>query len=209
MKGKILILTILLGVSGATFSQDQGDKTRDLDQQFERDMEGYREAMREAIERNKQIMEQILSSDFFEKMEEDHQNFLKGLDHRNLFQDFGKPFFGNKGNDERLKWSETDKERILIVEIGSGERPLDIKIKNNTIHISGEVTKREENKRKEGIHARVFTYQFNETQSLPEDVDGAKAQFEKKGDKLWIRFPKIKEKKKDKMKPRDPFGLSI
>lgn len=217
MKSRTFIFTFILALCALNArmvnAQDQSGQTRDLDQQFERDMEGYRDAMRDAIERNRQIMEQILSSDFFEKMEADHQNFLKGLDHSNLFKDFGRPFFGqNNEKNERLKWSENEKERILIVDIGTGDRPLDIKIKNDMIHIKGEVSKREENKGSDGIHARVYSYQFNESQSLPRDVDGSKAQFEKKGEKLWIRFPKVdisEVKKEKKNKVKDPFGLSI
>ncbi|WP_034729051.1 Hsp20/alpha crystallin family protein [Bacteriovorax sp. BSW11_IV] len=218
MKLMTIIFIFLSILSSPVYSQDN----RSAEEQLQQDMDYYREAMREAIERNRKIMEQMLDSDFFNQLDDDRQNFLKGLDSSDIFKGFGKSFFQNNDRKSHLKWKDSEKERILIVDIGSGEKPLDIKIKDQQIRIKGEVTRKEENKGQGSIHARVYTYSFDETQTLPEDVDGDKATFEQKGSELWIRFPKIdgasvgKEKsniknkvQKDKKRPMDPFGLSI
>lgn len=214
MKLKTIIFIFLTMFSMPIIASDN----RSAQEQLEQDMEYYREAMREAIERNRKIMEQMLDSDFFNQLDDDRQNFLKGLDSSDIFKGLGKSFFDTGKREGHLKWKDNEKERILIVDIGSGEKPLDIKIKDQQIRIKGEITRKEENKGQGSIHARVYSYSFNEIQSLPEDVDADKATFEQKGSELWIRFPKIevntskKEKsdvKKEKKRPMDPFGLSI
>ncbi|MDD0853095.1 hypothetical protein HBN50_08305 [Halobacteriovorax sp. GB3] len=200
---------ILCFVSLSTLAQDQDKAGLSTQEQM-------REAMKRALEENKRIMDKMMNSDFFQSMDSFKDQFFKDFNNRDSFFKGDTDFFKGIEFESNLskKWVDKEEERVLVIEIGEGDRPIDIKIENGQIQLKGEVLKKEESQSENGMRTRQYTYQFNESFPIPKGLSHKKVKFEKKGKELWIRFARLEkvsiEKDKKKRKPLDKdFGLSI
>ncbi|MFZ4712080.1 MAG: hypothetical protein ACOYL6_00075 [Bacteriovoracaceae bacterium] len=79
-------------------------------------------------------------------------------------------------------WEENKNERILAIKPMNKNVPLDIKINNQMISIGAKEEKKE--------HGGGFSSSFMSSTSLPEDVDGNKAQIEQRGEEILVRLPR-------------------
>ena len=95
-------------------------------------------------------------------------------------------------------WRENEKERILVFKLSS-DTPLDIKIKDHTITVKGEVKERVENKSSWGntLSTSIYRFQYGPF-PLPSDINPEEVKVEKKDKdgELLIRFPKVKAAQK-------------
>lgn len=148
------------------------------------------------IDKNRQVIRELLGVDMlgdvskrFEQLmekfgDEDMEKFFKD-DHFDRFMDNWNPFEGL--SDGSSHWMETPKERILIFKHKVPKNaPLDIKIHKGRINIKG---KSETSHEIAGVKSKSIS-SFEQSYSIPDDVDASKASFENKEGEVLIKLPK-------------------
>lgn len=171
------------------------------------------------IDRNRQQIRELLGVDMlgdvskrFEQLmekfgDEDMEKFFKD-DHFDRFMHNLNPFQGLA--DGSSHWMETPKERILIFKHKVPKNaPLDIKIHKGRIEIKGQSETTHE---VAGIKSKSIS-SFEQSYSIPHDVDESKASFENKEGEVLIKFPKkvagktvpkVPKKEEEDLKPLAP-----
>ncbi len=161
--------------------------------------ERMREKMREQMRDSRRIIEQFLSDDMFADMHKQFEDMAKQFEdgRTDQFDQFfddkaierlfgglrGSKAFGMLGSGQS-RWLETPKERILVLKLeASKDTPIDFKIEDSKITISGVV----ERKTNMGVSKRSFKRTFK----IPPDCDPAGAKFENKEGEILIKFPKL------------------
>ncbi|MBH48078.1 MAG: hypothetical protein CME71_07890 [Halobacteriovorax sp.] len=206
------LIAVLLLASAACWSQDQVDQTKPQRTPETRDQrrERMRAQMREQMKESRRILQQFLSDDMFTDMRKQFEQMMDQVDGGSLdgfdsfFDDDAmmKLFGGDRGTKAfgalgtgQSRWIETPKERILILKLEmSKDTPLDFKIEENKLTISGQV----ERKSNRGISKQSFTKIFQ----IPVDCDPSAAKFENKDGEVLIKFPKLVSK--DQRRPVKP-----
>lgn len=172
--------------------------------------ERLRQKMQEQMRESRRIIEQFLSDDMFTDMHQQFEDMMKQFDQGNAdpFEQFfddkamerlfggmrGSKAFGMLGTGQS-RWIETPKERILILKIESTkDSPIDFKIEESTITISGKVSRTS--------NRGVTSHNFKRTFSIPDDCDPTQAKFENKDGEILIKFPKIVAK--ESLRPVKP-----
>lgn len=148
------------------------------------------------IDKNRQAIRELLGVDMlgdvskrFEQLmekfgDQDMEKFFKD-DHFDQFMDNWNPFEGL--SDGHAHWMETPKERILIFKHKVPKNsPLDIKIQKGTIEIKGQSESTHEIA---GVKSKSIS-SFEQSYSIPDDVDASKASFENKEGEVLIKLPK-------------------
>jgi len=172
--------------------------------------ERLRLQMQSQMRDSRRIIEQFLSDEMFTDMHQQFEDMMKQFDNGNAdpFEQFfdektiEKLFGGGRGSKAfgmlgtgQSRWIETPKERILILKIESTkDNPIDFKIENSMITISGKISK--------DSNRGVSTHQFKRSFSIPEDCDPSAAKYENKDGEILIKFPKIAIK--DDLRPVKP-----
>jgi len=140
----------------------------------------------------------------FEKMMEEvdkdlPEHFFKGESFGNVLRGFDLHRGLSSGD---FRWMNTPKERVLIVKVGElKDNAVNIVIKNNSIKISGTITKKTQNKNAQGMNiSRISASSFNKTFSVPSDCAGERAKIENKQGEILIRLPKKKIAKRQQLK---------
>jgi hypothetical protein len=112
-----------------------------------------------------------------------------------LNQGFGG-MFDTSSSGLKMNWSESDQFRILEIAVEDPNLQLDFDINKSRIQIKGTITTSSEYGKS--------TSQFSHSYSVPEDVDGEKAQIEQLDKKIIIKFPIISADSKPKQSPQKP-----
>ena len=133
------------------------------------------------------------NGDIEKKMQEmikrfSQQGGMSGLD----FDDFEGP---NVGESD---WITTEKQKILKIKVKQiKDRPLDIKIEKGTVKIKGEV----ESVSGSGNNKSVKKVNFEQTISIPKDVDQTSPEFENLDGEVLIKFNRLQSSKVKKSVP--------
>lgn len=177
----------------------------------------------ERMQRDHERIRKMLWGDRIESYDEFNKHFEEILKkfHNGSFEDFFKDenfnqFFERMDpyshmNSGEAHWMETPKERILILKIETPkDSPLNIKIEKGLINISGEMERIREQKDAEGkvTHKSRSVTSFNQTFSVPRDVNEGSAKIENDKGEIKIRFTKStgidSKPSQDSLKPLQP-----
>jgi HSP20 family molecular chaperone IbpA len=133
--------------------------------------------------------------DLFGDMEKEMAEALKEATADDYFPSSRNPNFG-------MEWTETKTGRTLLITPQSKDQKLEFDTKPNLVTIKGQSEQRTEN----GIATSSFQNSF----SVPEDVDGTKVKMSQKDGKIVMEFPYknlktiIIPKKEETRKPLPP-----
>tara|TARA_R110000868_G_scaffold242548_1_gene498038 strand:+ start:391 stop:1041 length:651 start_codon:yes stop_codon:yes gene_type:complete len=196
-----ILLALLFLTAIPCWSQEPVDQTKPQRAPETRDQrrERMRAQMREQMKESRRILQQFLSDDMFTDMRKQFEQMMEQVDGGSLddFDSFfdddamlklfggarGTKAFGALGSGQS-RWVETPKERILVLKLEmSKDTPLDFKIEENKLTISGQV----ERKSNRGTSKKSFTKVFQ----IPADCDATAAKFENKDGEILIKFPKL------------------
>jgi HSP20 family molecular chaperone IbpA len=151
-----------------------------------------------------------------EQMRARHREMIKSLmyddvDYDSLFKQMEKSFDGKSFEDMfqgrinpivgEFDWYAEGNFKVLKLKVTQvKDKPLDIKIENQTLKIKGVVESVEntENTKQKSV------VQFERVFSLPDDVDATNPIFENKMGELHIKFPLKKPFNKQNSKPQLP-----
>jgi HSP20 family molecular chaperone IbpA len=186
MKHSIIVFFILVNFSLQAETKKKTEQN-EFDQIQEREME---------------MIRKLLGADHFKQMDERLEMLMKKFMHNNDNDDIDK-FFDRSNFDKFMHdwnphqglddgeshWMETPTERILILKLKqTKDSPINIKIQNNTISVSGKNTE----KSAQGTSISSFS----KSHSVPNDVDANSAEIENKNGDIQVRFKKLTSVKK-------------
>lgn len=178
MKGQLMIYTFTFFffflLNDLTFAQTSPQKIPTRQDEFYQMIEEMRARHREMI---KSLMYDDVDFDsLFKQMEKS----FEGRSFEDMFQGRVNPIVGE------YDWIKEGNFKILKLKVVQvKDKPLDIKIENQTLKIKGVVESIEptQNGKTKSI------VQFERLFSLPEDVDSTNPSFENKAGELLIKFP--------------------
>ena len=115
-----------------------------------------------------------------------------------LSGDMGERWAGKTASNVEFSWREMDGEyQLLITPKGDKDVPLDIKIEDGLVKVSGKVIK-EEIVERDGVKSQSsYLSQFSLAEGIPREADDTKAKITQEGQSVKITFPKISGKAKD------------
>lgn len=192
---KLIVLALFL--SSSVFAQSG----QSYDEQFENQI---KEVMKARDEMLKMLMDDSTSGAFEKRMQDIAKQFEKSG-----FDAFGDNEAAGVGEYD---WVSTDTHKILKLKVKQvKDHPLDIKIEKGMIKIKGKV----ETTRGQGNQKSREQMSFENSFSLPTDVDQNSPEFENKEGEMLIKFKKLvasKEKTpslhRNKEKERQPIGAT-
>jgi HSP20 family molecular chaperone IbpA len=179
---RILFILFVIILSFSTLAAANKKEQNEFDQMQEREME---------------MIRRLLGADHFKQMDERLEMLMKkfmqnsgnvdDIDKffdRSHFDKFMQDWNPHQGlGDGESHWLETPTERILILKLQqSKDSPIDIKIQNNIINVSGK------NVLKTAQGSSISTY--SKSEGVPDDVDANSAEIENKNGDVQIRFKK-------------------
>ena len=107
---------------------------------------------------------------------------------------FGKEIEGMGGpssQDVEFSWSQTEKAHILtITPKGDKETPLEIKVENGQVVVSGKVVKKETINRNGMKSQSSYLSQFTLAEAIPQGADASKSKMQQVDGSIQITFPK-------------------
>jgi len=140
--------------------------------------QGERDFVQDEIKRFEALRKKILSRIFNDPNNEE-DGFENNFDSL-LNQGFGG-MIQSSSSGLKMNWTETEQFRILEIEIEDPNTQVDFDINKTRIQIKGSATTTTEYGKS--------TSQFSHSYSVPDDVDGEKAQIEQKEKMIVIKFP--------------------
>jgi HSP20 family molecular chaperone IbpA len=178
---RILFILFVIILSFSTLAAANKKEQNEFDQMQEREME---------------MIRKLMGADHFKQMDERLEMLMKKFMQNNDNDDIDK-FFDRSHFDKFMKdwnphqslgegeshWLETPTERILILKLKqSKDSPIDIKIQNNMISVSGKSVL------KSASGTSISSY--SKSEGVPDDVDANSAEIENKNGDVQIRFKK-------------------
>ncbi|MDR4503930.1 MAG: Hsp20/alpha crystallin family protein [Candidatus Scalindua sp.] len=104
---------------------------------------------------------------------------------------FKKRFGGGKPGDIQTREDEDFVYYDVVIKDLSNKK-IDIKVEDGQIRISGTIETRSDNKEKDATSSQFYSSTFHRSFPVPNGVDGDRVQMEQEGEKMIIKFPKIK-----------------
>ncbi len=192
-------LIVLMLLTTSLYGQTPAPKTPRQPETRQERRERMRTQMREQMRDSRRIINQFLNDDMFTDMHKQFEDMVKQFEdgRTDQFDQFfddkaierlfgglrGSKAFGMLGSGQS-RWIETPREKILVLKLeASKDTPIDFKIENSSITISGNIEKQTSM----GVSKRSFKKSFN----IPPDCDPTGAKFENKEGEILIKFPKL------------------
>ncbi|GJQ59273.1 MAG: Hsp20/alpha crystallin family protein [Candidatus Scalindua sp. AMX11] len=104
---------------------------------------------------------------------------------------FKKRFGGGKPEDIQTREDDDFIYYDVVIKDLSNKK-LEIKVEGGQIRISGTTETRSDNKEKDATSRQFYSSTFHRSFPVPNGVDGDRVQMEQEGEKMIIKFPKIK-----------------
>jgi hypothetical protein len=188
---RLLILIFGLLVFSAVLADPSQHKILKSDETSQEQAEN--DFVQNEIKRFEALRKKILGR-IFEDSNGEEEGFENNFDSL-MNQGFGG-MIESSSSGLKMNWSETDQFRILEIAVEDPNLQLDFDINKSRIQIKGSVSTSSQ-------YAKS-TSQFSHSYSVPEDVDGEKAQIEQLDKKIIIKFPFISADSKLKQSPQKP-----
>jgi HSP20 family molecular chaperone IbpA len=145
----------------------------------------------EIMKHREEMFRSLLNDDNFGEMEKRMQEMTKHFFDNNSNLNT-QNFFGGTAFGE-YNWLEDEKYRILSLKVKQiKDKPLDIKIEKGQIKIKGDVEASDESGKfpKHSPSKKITKIHFEQTYSIPHDVDEKNPEFENKDGEVLIKFKK-------------------
>jgi hypothetical protein len=190
---KLLIMLVSVLISGAATADPSQHKILKSDDASHEQAE--KDFVQNEIQRFEALRKKILSRIFDDSASEE-DGFESNFDSL-LGQGFGG-MIQSSSSGLKMNWTESDQFRILEIEIADPNIQLDFDINKSRVQIKGTATSTTEYGKS--------TSQFSHSYSVPDDVDGEKAQIEQLDKKIVIKFPFLSTDTKPKQPQQKPVS---
>ena len=220
---KIYLISVFLVLPlGFLYAQKSSNKSNPNKQ---KQFHGVDDLLNQIEKQRKKVLQNIDKlplSDLEKTFNKKFKSLIKKFNH-DSFDDFFKDdyfkrFFKNWGTLKGSKtidhqWIENAKEKILIIDTKSNNNdPVNIEIKKNTITIKGTSTKKISQKTKYGISEEFSRYSFNQSFTVPPNLDPNSANIKNRNGKIMIIFTKqnldYRKLKQNKKRPVKKKGIT-
>ena len=129
-----------------------------------------------------------LSQSLFDQL---HQFFSDGFGRGGTMGFGGTGMAGRVGDNVEFRWTETADAHVLVITPkGDKGTPLDIKIEDGLVKVSGKVVKQEVVERAGVRSQSSYLSQFSLAEGIPQGADESKGKIQQAGQGIKITFPK-------------------
>lgn len=156
--------------------------------------------LRKQMEEDSKKAEKLLNKNFLKKFNDAfkdmNNDFFKTFDQLTNDKDFQDVLKGFQLPDNQInhKWTINKGHRVLTLKMSvKNDAPLEINIEKGKLNIKGTVEKQIESTGPKGKNINTRIYTFNQTFSIPKDVDSSGVEYKNLEDGLQISFPFLKK----------------